>query len=119
MTEVKSIDIKLFNIEDETIKKVKWHCIELDQNFITLKANYLSEEKIEEQWQECWRCWDEVYLKSAVVHYGYARELYEEKEWLWIYTISINGHKDDIFLFFESRDEVKAFHDLFKAYMNA
>lgn len=118
---MQKVDIKLFSTVNCTIKKDKWHCIEFDADTFSFKANYLSAEKIEEAPKECWRYWDNVYYKKAVTAYGYSRDLYteEDKEFVWIYTISVFGTEQDIIIAFESHEEIKTFHDIFKAYMNA
>jgi hypothetical protein len=110
------IDVKLFDTEETTIKKCKWHYIEFDGNVFHLRANYLSEETVEEIPTECWRFWDETIYKSGVMSYGFYRSMIE-KDWVWVYHIYLNG-REDILLIFDSQEKVQKFHELFKQYMN-
>jgi hypothetical protein len=110
------IDIALFDTEEATIKKAKWHFIELDEDVFHFRANYLSDEKIEEEWKECWRFWDDTHYKNAVTSYGYSRTMLE-KEWYWEYRISLFGMAEDILFLFESQDIIKSFHESFRQYM--
>jgi hypothetical protein len=85
---------------------------------ICFKANYLSNEKIEEAWKECWRFWDEVYFKRAITGYGLSRAILEDDEWCWQYSISVYGTDEDITFLFDSKENVLAFHEVFSNYMS-
>lgn len=114
------IDINLFDTEEAIVKKAKWHYIEFAGPMFHYRANYLSEEKIEETPTECWRFWDEVHFKFAVTSFGVSRSLSVEegKEWIWMYRISLYGMADDILIPFENQDSIQKFHEKFKNYMN-
>lgn len=115
-------DIKQFDTAECVIKKSKWHYIEFDNEFFHYRANYLSEQKIEEQWQECWRFWDECHYKRAVCAFGFYRATLVESdsvESIWEYKISLLGNNDGVLLPFDSKDDIIRFHELFKKYMNA
>lgn len=118
-------EVKLVDTLDCKIKKSKGHSIELDGDVIIWRANYLASQRIEGEWKDRWRCWDETCYKKHVIRYGYIRVMFAndndlpeaEEEWKWEFKICIAG-ADDIVLMFDTRDDVQEFHEEFKKFMN-